>query len=62
MYRSGTFEISNADGVQPGTKIVIHLKLDNREFCDENTINRKYVLAIRIYIYLYIVLYLIKYN
>ncbi|XP_018345114.1 PREDICTED: heat shock protein 75 kDa, mitochondrial [Trachymyrmex septentrionalis] len=37
---SGTFEISNADGVQPGTKIVIHLKSDSREFSDENTINR----------------------
>ncbi|KAG5333465.1 TRAP1 protein, partial [Acromyrmex heyeri] len=40
IYRSGTFEISNADGVQPGTKIVIHLKPDSREFSDENTINR----------------------
>lgn len=38
---SGTFEISNADGVQPGTKIVIHLKPDSREFSDEDTINRK---------------------
>ncbi|XP_011864470.1 PREDICTED: heat shock protein 75 kDa, mitochondrial [Vollenhovia emeryi] len=37
---SGTFEISNADGVQPGTKIVIHLKPDSREFSDEDTINR----------------------
>ncbi|XP_032678613.1 heat shock protein 75 kDa, mitochondrial [Odontomachus brunneus] len=37
---SGTFEISNADGVQPGTKIVIYLKPDCREFSDENTINR----------------------
>ncbi|EZA55266.1 hypothetical protein DMN91_004757 [Ooceraea biroi] len=37
---SGTFDISNADGVQPGTKIVIHLKPDSREFSDENTINR----------------------
>ncbi|KYN18965.1 Heat shock protein 75 kDa, mitochondrial [Trachymyrmex cornetzi] len=37
---SGTFEISNADGVQSGTKIVIHLKPDSREFSDENTINR----------------------
>ncbi|XP_029669655.1 heat shock protein 75 kDa, mitochondrial isoform X2 [Formica exsecta] len=37
---SGTFEISNADGVQPGTKIVIYLKPDNREFSDENVINR----------------------
>jgi len=39
--RSGTFEISNADGVQSGTKIVIYLKTDCREFSDESTINRK---------------------
>ncbi|KZC10076.1 PREDICTED: heat shock protein 75 kDa, mitochondrial [Dufourea novaeangliae] len=37
---SGTFEISTAEGVQPGTKIVIHLKLDSREFSDETIINR----------------------
>lgn len=37
---SGTFDISNADGVQPGTKIVIYLKPDSREFSDEDTINR----------------------
>lgn len=43
MYRSGIFEISNADGVQPGTKIIIHLKPDSREFSDENTINRKHI-------------------
>lgn len=38
---SGTYEISNAEGVQPGTKIVIYLKTDCREFSDEDTINRK---------------------
>ncbi|XP_076298767.1 TNF receptor associated protein 1 [Lasioglossum baleicum] len=37
---SGTYEISTADGVQPGTKIVIHMKVDCREFSDEVTINR----------------------
>ncbi|XP_043255835.1 heat shock protein 75 kDa, mitochondrial [Colletes gigas] len=37
---SGSFEISTAEGVQPGTKIVIHLKPDCREFSDETTINR----------------------
>ncbi|KAK7794536.1 hypothetical protein R5R35_009660 [Gryllus longicercus] len=36
---SGTFEIQEADGVQPGTKIVIYLKPDCREFSDEETIN-----------------------
>ncbi|XP_046835831.1 heat shock protein 75 kDa, mitochondrial [Vespa crabro] len=35
---SGSFEISQAEGVQPGTKIVIHLKPDSREFCDESVI------------------------
>ncbi|XP_076664387.1 TNF receptor associated protein 1 [Andrena cerasifolii] len=37
---SGTFEISKAEGVQPGTKIVMHLKVDCREFSAEDTINR----------------------
>ncbi|CAK9825082.1 Heat shock protein 75 kDa, mitochondrial [Anthophora retusa] len=37
---SNTFKISTAEGVQPGTKIVIHLKVDCREFCDDNVINR----------------------
>ncbi|KAG7204643.1 hypothetical protein KM043_005058 [Ampulex compressa] len=37
---SGTYEISNAEGVQPGTKIVMHLKPDCREFSDETTIER----------------------
>ncbi|KAK2579813.1 hypothetical protein KPH14_008692 [Odynerus spinipes] len=37
---SGTFEISKAEGVQPGTKIVIHLKPDCREFADETVIRK----------------------
>ncbi|XP_011297734.1 heat shock protein 75 kDa, mitochondrial [Fopius arisanus] len=37
---SGTYEISEAEGVQPGTKIVMHLKSDSREFSDEETINQ----------------------
>ncbi|KAJ9599042.1 hypothetical protein L9F63_010499, partial [Diploptera punctata] len=36
---SGAYEIQEADGVQPGTKIVLHLKLDCREFSDEDTIS-----------------------
>ncbi|GFS35703.1 heat shock protein 75 kDa, mitochondrial [Trichonephila inaurata madagascariensis] len=35
---SGSFEIMEADGVQPGTKIVVHLKSDCREFSDEGTV------------------------
>lgn len=40
MYsiRSGTYEIQPAEGVQFGTKIVMHLKQDCREFADEDTI------------------------
>lgn len=35
---SGVFEIQEAEGVQLGTKIVIKLKPDCREFCDDTTI------------------------
>ncbi|XP_050576885.1 heat shock protein 75 kDa, mitochondrial [Bombus affinis] len=36
---SDTFKISKAEGVQPGTKVVIHLNLDCRNYSDDNTIN-----------------------
>ncbi|XP_008560267.1 heat shock protein 75 kDa, mitochondrial [Microplitis demolitor] len=36
---TGSYEISPAEGVQPGTKIIIHLKQDCREFSDESTLN-----------------------
>lgn len=36
--RTGTYEIQPADGVEYGTKIVMHLKGDCREFCDDETI------------------------
>lgn len=35
---TGTYEIQPAEGVQNGTKIIIHLKGDCREFADEDTI------------------------
>ncbi|KAG1670650.1 Heat shock protein, mitochondrial [Nymphon striatum] len=35
---SGTYEICEADGVQQGTKIVLHLKSDCLEFSEEDTI------------------------
>ncbi|CAG9859430.1 unnamed protein product [Phyllotreta striolata] len=35
---TGSYEIQPAEGVQNGTKIVIHLKGDCREFADEDTI------------------------
>jgi HSP90 family molecular chaperone len=36
--RSGTYEIQEAEGVQPGTKIVIHLKSDAAEFSKEDRV------------------------
>lgn len=35
---SGNYEISEAEGVQVGTKIVIHLKQDSREYSDETRV------------------------
>ncbi|KAK6637540.1 hypothetical protein RUM44_007962 [Polyplax serrata] len=35
---TGTYDIQEAEGVQAGTKIVIHLKTDCREFSDEDTV------------------------
>ncbi|XP_045606054.1 LOW QUALITY PROTEIN: heat shock protein 75 kDa, mitochondrial [Procambarus clarkii] len=34
----GKYTIEECEGVEPGTKIVCHLKIDNREFADEQTI------------------------
>lgn len=36
---SGSYEISDAEGVQPGTKIIMYLRPDSREFSDETTVN-----------------------
>lgn len=38
---SGVYEIQEADGVSIGTKIVIHLKTDCREYADEDRIKSK---------------------
>ncbi|KAK3923195.1 Heat shock protein 75 kDa, mitochondrial [Frankliniella fusca] len=35
---SGTYEITEAENVEPGTKIVISLKADSREFSDEDKV------------------------
>lgn len=35
---SGSYEITEAEGVQEGTKIVLHLKVDSREFSDEEKV------------------------
>lgn len=40
-YSSGTYQIQEADGVQLGTKIVIHLKTDSREFSDDKIVEGK---------------------
>ncbi|XP_014246211.1 heat shock protein 75 kDa, mitochondrial [Cimex lectularius] len=36
---SGSFEISPVERADPGTKIVIYLKTENREFADNSTVN-----------------------
>jgi len=36
--RTGSYEIQEAEGVQDGTKIVLHLKTDHRQFSDEDTV------------------------
>ncbi|XP_014233658.1 heat shock protein 75 kDa, mitochondrial [Trichogramma pretiosum] len=36
---SGSYEISSAEGVQPGTKIIIHLRTDCREFSDDKVVD-----------------------
>lgn len=35
---TGTFEIEEIDGIDVGTKIVLHLKNDCREYADEERI------------------------
>ncbi|XP_076252218.1 TNF receptor associated protein 1 isoform X2 [Rhynchophorus ferrugineus] len=35
---TGSYEIQPAEGVQYGTKIILHLKAESREFADEDTI------------------------
>ena len=41
-FRSGKYEISEADGVQVGTKIVIHLKKDCWRFAMEQDVKGIY--------------------
>ncbi|XP_021934200.1 heat shock protein 75 kDa, mitochondrial-like [Zootermopsis nevadensis] len=36
---TGTYEIQEAEGVQPGTKIALLLKQESREFSDEDTVS-----------------------
>lgn len=43
-FRSGTYEIQEADGVPIGTKIVVYLKGDSREFSDGDTVQSMYFL------------------
>lgn len=40
---SGTYEIQEADNVQIGTKIVVHLKTDCREFSDDERVKSMYI-------------------
>lgn len=37
-FSSGVFEIAEASGVRPGTKIIIHLKSDCKDFANESRV------------------------
>jgi HSP90 family molecular chaperone len=37
-FSSGVFEIAEASGVRPGTKIIIHLKSDCKDFASESRV------------------------
>ena len=45
IYSSGKYEISEAEGVQKGTKIIIHLKKDCWKFGMETDVKGRYSLA-----------------
>ena len=38
LHSDGSYEISEADGVQRGTKIILHLKKECNEFSKEQTV------------------------
>lgn len=40
-FSSGMYEIQEAEGVPIGTKIIVHLKTDCREFADDDTVQSK---------------------
>lgn len=40
---AGTFEISEIDGVDIGTSIILHLKKESREYADETRLKGKYL-------------------
>lgn len=42
IYRSGVYEIQEADGVAIGTKIIVHLKTECREYADDEIVKSMY--------------------
>lgn len=34
----GFYEVSEADGVEPGTKVILHLKSDSKEFARDERV------------------------
>ena len=42
LHSDGSYEISEADGVQRGTKIILHLKKECSEFSKEQTVKGIY--------------------
>ena len=38
LSRCGKYTIEECEGVEPGTRIVCHLKIADREYADEQTV------------------------
>lgn len=47
-YRSGSYEISEADGVSRGTKVIIHLKPEDRTYSLKTTVEGWYFSNIQV--------------
>lgn len=41
LLRCGKYTIEECEGVEPGTKVVCHLKIGDRQFADDKTIKGK---------------------
>lgn len=42
LIRSGSYEIAKADNVQTGTKIVLHLRTECREYSDDSKVTGEF--------------------
>ena len=54
-YRSGSYEISEADGVSRGTKVIIHLKPEDRTYSLKTTVEGWYFFLLVLIFFLYLI-------